>query len=73
MLDFGVTPRKAKELRVRMAACGLHEADLEERFVPSGGPGGQKANRSATCVHLKHRPTGLDVKMQYVHWPIPRF
>lgn len=61
---FGVTPEKEAELRRRMEACGLRESDLDESFVRSGGPGGQKVNRSATCVHLKHRPTGLDVKMQ---------
>ena len=47
-----------------MAACGLLEADLDERHVRSGGPGGQHVNRSATCIYLKHKPTGLEVKMQ---------
>ena len=47
-----------------MDACGIREEDLEERFVRSGGPGGQKVNRSATCVYLKHGPTALEVKMQ---------
>lgn len=47
-----------------MAQCGLSEQDLDERFVTSGGPGGQKANRSATCVQLRHLPTGLEVKMR---------
>jgi peptide chain release factor len=64
MPSFGVTPQKEAELRARMEACGVAEADLEERFVSSGGPGGQKVNRSATCVYLKHRPTGIEVKMQ---------
>ncbi|HOZ49511.1 MAG TPA: peptide chain release factor-like protein [Candidatus Hydrogenedentes bacterium] len=64
MPDFGVTPEKRRELLERMAACGLREEDLDERFVSSGGPGGQKVNRSATCVQLCHRPTGMDVKMQ---------
>ena len=64
MPGFGVTPRKGAELAARMAACGLREADLQERFIPSGGPGGQKTNRTSTCVQLKHRPTGLEVKMQ---------
>lgn len=64
MSRFGVTPQKEQELIERMAACGLREEDLEESFIRSGGPGGQKVNRTATCVHLKHRPTGLDVKMQ---------
>lgn len=64
MPSFGVTPQKASALAARMAACGLKESDLEEQFVRSGGPGGQHVNRSATAVHLKHVPTGLDVKMQ---------
>ena len=64
MVSFGVTPQKEAELRGRMEACGLAESDIEEHFVRSGGPGGQKTNRSATCVYLKHRPTGLEVKMQ---------
>jgi protein subunit release factor B len=61
---FGVTPAKEAELLARMAACGLVEADLEERHVRSGGPGGQHVNRSATCIYLRHKPTALEVKMQ---------
>jgi len=64
MPEFGVTPRKADELALRMEQCGLREEDLEERFIRSGGPGGQKVNRSATCVQLRHIPTELEVKMQ---------
>ena len=64
MPSFGVTPRKEGELRDRMAACGLREEDLDEQFMSAGGPGGQKVNRTATCVRLKHGPTGLEVKMQ---------
>ena len=64
MPKFGVSPEKEKELLQRMRACGIHEGDLEERFISSGGPGGQKVNRTATCVRLKHVPTGLEVKMQ---------
>ena len=47
-----------------MAACGLREADIEEKFVRSGGPGGQHVNRSATAVYLRHALTALEVKMQ---------
>ena len=64
MTLFGVTPEKERELRARMAACRLSEADLEERFTRSGGPGGQHVNRVATRVQLRHTPTGLEVKMQ---------
>ncbi len=64
MSRFGVTPGKEAELLARMAACGLTEADLDEQHIRSGGPGGQYVNRSATCIYLKHKPTGLEVKMQ---------
>jgi protein subunit release factor B len=47
-----------------MAACGLVESDLEESFVRSGGHGGQNVNKTATCVMLLHRPTGILVKCQ---------
>lgn len=64
MPSFGVTPRKEQELRGRMAACGIQESDLEESFIRGSGPGGQKINRTASCVYLRHRPSGLEVKMQ---------
>lgn len=64
MIHFGVTEKKRAELLARMAACGLAEADLEEKFVRSSGPGGQRVNKTSSCVYLRHRPTGLEVKMQ---------
>lgn len=64
MIDFGVTPGKLEELRHRMETLGVYEADLEESFVRSGGPGGQKVNKSATCVRLRHHPSDLEVKVQ---------
>lgn len=64
MPSFGVRPEKEAELRERMARCGLREEDLREAFIRGGGPGGQKINRTASCVHLRHLPTGLEVRMQ---------
>ena len=64
MPKFGVTTQKEMALLRRMEACGLAESELEEKFIRSGGPGGQHVNRTATCVYLKHSPTGLEVKMQ---------
>jgi protein subunit release factor B len=64
MIDFGVTERKVVELEQRMKKCKLFEKDIEEKFIRSSGPGGQKVNKSSTCVHLTHVPTKLVVKMQ---------
>jgi protein subunit release factor B len=64
MLNFGITQRKTRELEQRMQNCNLLENDIEETFVRSGGKGGQKVNKSSTCVHLKHIPSGLAVKVQ---------
>ena len=63
-MNFGVTDRKQAELEARMAALELREQDLEEKYVRSSGPGGQKVNKTSSCVYLKHRLTGLEVKMQ---------
>lgn len=62
MPRFGVTPEKERQLAERMRACGLAEEELDEHFVTSSGPGGQHVNRSATCVYLRHTPSGLEVK-----------
>jgi len=64
MGSFGVKPEKEVALRERMANLGIAESDLDERFVTSGGAGGQHVNKTATCVYLSHRPTGQEVKMQ---------
>jgi len=51
-------------LTLRMAELGVKEADLEESFVRSGGHGGQNVNKVSTCVMLRHRPSGVQVKCQ---------
>src|SRR5438309_10569094 len=64
MSSFPVSAEKEDQLARRMAALGVREADLEESFVRSGGHGGQNVNKTATCVMLLHRPTGVRVKSQ---------
>ena len=59
-----VSPGKEKSLLDRMQALGVREQDIEEQFVRSSGAGGQKVNKSSTCVVLHHRPTGVRVKCQ---------
>jgi len=64
MSAFPVNPEKETQLAQRMTALGVREVDLEETFVRSGGHGGQNVNKTATCVMLLHRPTGVQVKCQ---------
>ena len=45
-----------------MQKLGISEEDIEEKFVRSPGKGGQKVNKTSTCVYLKHIPTGIEVK-----------
>ena len=59
-----VSPGKEKSLLERMRALGVREEDLEEQFVRSSGAGGQKVNKTSSCVVLHHRPTGIRVKCQ---------
>ncbi|KAK9892893.1 hypothetical protein WA026_022575 [Henosepilachna vigintioctopunctata] len=42
----------------------LIDEELEEKFVRGSGPGGQKINKTASAVFLKHLPTGIFVKCQ---------
>ncbi|MEN6561188.1 MAG: peptide chain release factor-like protein [Acidobacteriota bacterium] len=64
MATFGVGPEKEQALAERMARLGIREDDLVEKFIRSGGHGGQNVNKVATCVYLKHLPTGTEVKCQ---------
>jgi protein subunit release factor B len=59
-----VSSDKAKSLADRMLTLGVAESDFEESFIRSSGPGGQKVNKSSSCVYLIHIPTGLSVKCQ---------
>jgi len=56
--------KKEEALRLKMEELGIFEKDIDEKFIRSGGRGGQNVNKVATCVYLKHRPTNIEVKCQ---------
>ena len=59
-----VSSDKLQALVDKMNTLGVTESDLKESFIRSSGPGGQKINKSSSCVYLIHIPTGLSVKCQ---------
>lgn len=64
MATCGLGANKEQALVEHMERLGIRDADLIEKFVRSGGRGGQNVNKVATCVYLKHLPTAFEVKCQ---------
>ena len=64
MPDFAVSEKKKQELFSRMEYLGIKESDLEEKFIKGSGKGGQKINKTSSCVVLKHKPSGILIKCQ---------
>jgi protein subunit release factor B len=59
-----ISQEKEAALRQRMERLGVREEEFRETFIRSSGPGGQKVNKTSSCVYLVHLPTGLTVKCQ---------
>lgn len=59
-----VTKSKREILKRRMEKLGIRKEDIIEKFILGSGRGGQKLNKTASCVYLRHIPTGIEVKVQ---------
>jgi peptide chain release factor len=51
-------------LEVWMVQLKIFEDDIIEKFILGTGSGGQKINKTSSCVYLHHIPTGIQVKCQ---------
>jgi len=59
-----VKKEKMLELKKKMEKLNIDEDDLVEKFILGSGKGGQKVNKTHSCVYLKHKPTGIEIKCQ---------
>ena len=51
-------------IEARLAAVGARTDEVDERFILGSGRGGQKIQKTSSCVWLRHRPTGIEVRCQ---------
>ena len=59
-----VSKFKQEALLKKMHELKVYEKDIIEKFIRSQGRGGQKVNKTSSCVYLKHKPSGIEVKCQ---------
>ena len=52
------------QIQQRLDTLGIIPSDVEEKFVRGSGPGGQKINKTSSTVCIRHRPTGVEVRVQ---------
>ena len=61
---MGPSQEKIDALERKMKRLNISRSDIEEKFIKSGGRGGQKVNKSNSAVFLVHKKTNLSVKCQ---------
>lgn len=59
-----ITQDKWEKLQERMDKLKISEADLSEQFIRGSGKGGQKINKTSSCVQLAHKPSGIEIRCQ---------
>lgn len=62
MPAFAVSEEKNRWLKDKMESLRIREKDIAEKFIRSSGKGGQKVNKTSTCVYIRHIPTGIEIK-----------
>ena len=64
MPDTLLSTDKEEKLHQRMKELGIDDDALIEKFVQGGGPGGQKINKTASCVNLSYPPENIVIRCQ---------
>lgn len=59
-----IKKEKVQDLKNKMEKLGIHEEDLVEKFILGSGRGGQKIQKTHSCVYIKHIPSKIEVKCQ---------
>ena len=59
-----ISEKKLHELENELKHNNIFAKDLEIKSILGSGSGGQKVNKSETCIQIKHVPTGIVVKSQ---------
>ncbi len=55
---------KLESVTIQLEKMGILSSDLIEKYILGQGSGGQKINKTSSCVYLKHIPTGIEIKCQ---------
>ncbi|MCE5295122.1 MAG: peptide chain release factor-like protein [Chlamydiales bacterium] len=53
-----------ERISAALKKMGVKDDDLVEKFIIGQGSGGQKINKTSSCVYLKHIPSGVEIKCQ---------
>lgn len=53
-----------KPFQKKAGELGINPGEISESFIRGSGAGGQKINKTNSCVLLKHLPTGIEVRCQ---------
>jgi protein subunit release factor B len=59
-----ITKTTWDKLEKRMTQHNVLEKDIRESFIRGSGSGGQKINKTSSCVQLLHIPSGIEIRCQ---------
>lgn len=59
-----ISKKNSDAVNERLRSLGVGDLDLREDFIKGGGPGGQKINKTSSCVQLTYLPMGWVLRSQ---------